>query len=50
MPGLGVSFHGLYVHGGTDTTGAVRAVDSITTGLQWCAVRADLRHRPASQG
>ena len=30
---------GLYVHGGMDTTGAVRAVESITTGLQWRAVR-----------
>jgi NAD(P)H-dependent FMN reductase len=26
---------GLYVHGNSDTTGAVRAVDVITTGLQW---------------
>jgi multimeric flavodoxin WrbA len=25
----------LYVHGNSDTTGAVRAVDIITTGLQW---------------
>src|SRR6201996_920901 len=25
--------HGLYVHGGMDTTGAVRAVESITAGL-----------------
>ena len=31
--------YGLYVHGGMDTTGAVRAVESITTGLQWRAVR-----------
>ena len=31
--------YGLYVHGGMDTGGAVRAVDSITTGLQWRAVR-----------
>ncbi len=30
---------GLYVHGGLDTTGAVRSVESITTGLQWRAVR-----------
>ena len=27
------------MHGGLDTTGAVRAVESITTGLQWRAVR-----------
>ena len=31
--------YGLYVHGGTDTGGAVRAVESITAGLQWRAVR-----------
>ena len=31
--------YGLYVHGGMDTTGAVRAVESIATGLQWRAVR-----------
>src|ERR1700749_1398950 len=27
--------YGLYVHGGMDTTGAVRAVESITGGLKW---------------
>jgi NAD(P)H-dependent FMN reductase len=27
--------YGLYVHGGSDTTGAVRAVRSIATGLSW---------------
>ncbi len=27
--------YGLYVHGGSDTTGAVRAVQSIATGLGW---------------
>jgi NAD(P)H-dependent FMN reductase len=27
--------YGLYVHGGSDTTGAVRGVESIATGLQW---------------
>ena len=26
---------GLYVHGNSDTGGAVRAVETITTGLQW---------------
>ncbi len=31
--------YGLYVHGGMDTTGAVRAVESITSGLAWRAVR-----------
>jgi hypothetical protein len=27
--------YGLYVHGNLDTTGAVRAVESIATGLKW---------------
>jgi NAD(P)H-dependent FMN reductase len=27
--------YGLYVHGNNDTVGAVRAVDTITTGLEW---------------
>jgi hypothetical protein len=27
--------YGLYVHGNDDTTGAVRAVEKVTTGLQW---------------
>ncbi len=31
--------YGLYVHGGMDTGGAVRAVESIATGLQWQPVR-----------
>src|SRR5208282_2381461 len=31
--------YGLYVHGGMDTGGAVRAVESIATGLRWRAVR-----------
>ena len=31
--------YGLYVHGGQDTTGAVRAVQSIAAGLQWRPVR-----------
>src|SRR5580658_7371458 len=30
---------GLYVPGASDTRGAVRAVESITTGLQWRPVR-----------
>nr|WP_242606735.1 hypothetical protein [Protofrankia symbiont of Coriaria ruscifolia] len=29
----------LYVHGNNDTTGAVRAVESITTGLRWKRLR-----------
>ncbi|MEV0622584.1 flavodoxin [Nonomuraea sp. NPDC050404] len=35
--------YGLYVHGNNDTTGAVRAVESIATGLGWEQV-----HRPVS--
>jgi NAD(P)H-dependent FMN reductase len=31
--------YGLYVHGASDTTGAVKAVESITTGLRWRPVR-----------
>jgi NAD(P)H-dependent FMN reductase len=31
---------GLYVHGNNDTTGAVRAVDTVTTGLQWRRAQA----------
>jgi multimeric flavodoxin WrbA len=31
--------YGLYVHGNNDTTGAVRAVDSIASGLQWRRAR-----------
>ena len=31
--------YGLYVHGASDTTGAVKAVEAITTGLNWRQVR-----------
>jgi multimeric flavodoxin WrbA len=31
--------YGLYVHGASDTGGAVRAVESITSGMQWRPVR-----------
>jgi NAD(P)H-dependent FMN reductase len=31
--------YGLHVHGTSDTGGAVRAVESITAGLRWRAVR-----------
>ncbi|HEY6274975.1 MAG TPA: flavodoxin [Streptosporangiaceae bacterium] len=31
--------YALYVHGNSDTTGAVRAVESITTGLGWRRIR-----------
>ena len=31
--------YGLYVHGGMDTTGAVRAVQAIAAGLRWRSVR-----------
>jgi multimeric flavodoxin WrbA len=32
--------YGLWVHGGDDTTGAVRAVERIATGLSWQAAAA----------
>lgn len=31
--------YGLYVHGASDTTGAIRAVESIASGLNWRKVR-----------
>ena len=31
---------GVYVHGNNDTTGALRAVEMVTTGLQWRAAQA----------
>jgi NAD(P)H-dependent FMN reductase len=34
---------GLYVHGGNDTTGAERAVDTITTGMGWRQAHAHVR-------
>lgn len=34
--------YGLYVHGNNDTTGAVRSVERVVTGLQWRAVAAPL--------
>jgi NAD(P)H-dependent FMN reductase len=37
-PCLAATLHrpyGLYVHGNNDTTGAVRGIEKITTGLQW---------------
>ncbi len=34
--------YALYVHGNSDTTGAVRAVESIATGLSWRRVRPAL--------
>src|SRR6266849_4110048 len=40
--------YGLYVHGASDTGGAVRAVESIATGLRWRKVRpASKTSRPA---
>ncbi len=30
--------YGLYVHGGSDTTGALRSVAKVTAGLQWTQV------------
>jgi hypothetical protein len=35
--------YGLYVHGASDTTGAVKAVEAIATGLGWRAVRPPVR-------
>lgn len=35
--------YGLYVHGSSDTSGAVRAVESIAAGLQWRPVRPPVR-------
>lgn len=34
--------YALYVHGNSDTTGAVRAVESIVNGLEWRRVREPL--------
>lgn len=34
--------YALYVHGGSDTTGAVRSVETITTGLRWRRLREPL--------
>jgi len=34
--------YALYVHGGSDTTGAVRSVETITTGLRWKPLREPL--------
>lgn len=31
---------GVYVHGNSDTTGALRAIEMVTTGLRWRAVQA----------
>lgn len=32
--------YGLYVHGNNDTTGAVRSVETVVTGLQWIRAQA----------
>jgi multimeric flavodoxin WrbA len=34
--------YALYVHGNSDTTGAVRAVEALATGLRWRRVQAPL--------
>jgi NAD(P)H-dependent FMN reductase len=34
--------YGVYLHGNSDATGALRAIDTITTGLQWRAAQAPL--------
>src|SRR5438046_9247818 len=32
--------YGVYVHGNNDTTGALRAIETVTTGLQWRVAQA----------
>jgi len=32
--------YGVYVHGNNDTTGALRAIEMVTTGLRWSLVQA----------
>jgi multimeric flavodoxin WrbA len=39
LEGTGRRPYGLYVHGASDTGGAVRAVESIASGLSWRQVR-----------
>ncbi|SNQ51046.1 hypothetical protein FRACA_60032 [Frankia canadensis] len=34
--------YALYVHGNSDTTGAIRSVETITTGLRWKRLREPL--------
>jgi hypothetical protein len=34
--------YGLYVHGNSDTTGAIRGVETIATGLRWKRLREPL--------
>jgi hypothetical protein len=34
--------YALYVHGGSDTTGAIRGVETIATGLRWKRLRDPL--------
>ncbi len=34
--------YGVYVHGGSDTSGAIRGIEGIVTGLRWSAVRPPL--------
>lgn len=34
--------YGLYVHGNSDTTGAVRGIETVTTGLGWEKVAANV--------
>ena len=40
---------GLYVHGNEDTTGAVRSVQAVTTGLGWVTAHTDVVVRGAPQ-
>jgi multimeric flavodoxin WrbA len=34
--------YGLYVHGNEDTTGAIRSIEKIVTGLRWQATQANV--------
>jgi len=43
--------YGVYLHGNSDTTGAQRAIETITTGLQWRLAQAPLTvlNEPSAQ-
>jgi len=43
--------YGVYLHGNTDTTGALRAIETITTGLRWAPAQQPVvvLHEPTRQ-